>query len=125
MELLRWAGHLAPADSKTYRRFPFTVPATARALRIAFSYERGGDLPHNLVTLSLFDPAGFRGAAHRFAPRQQVEVAEARATPGFLPGRLPAGEWTLEVDVHCVVAPSAAEPCRKSRFVSFVIVVPP
>jgi hypothetical protein len=109
MELLRWAGHLAPADSKTYRRFPFTVPADARALRIAFSYQRGGDLPHNLVTLSLFDPAGFRGAGHRFAPRQEVEVAETRATPGFLAGRLPAGEWTLEVDVHCVVAPSAAE----------------
>jgi hypothetical protein len=109
MELLRWAGRLAPADSKTYRRLPFAVPPGARALRIHLSYERGGDLPHNLVTLSLFDPAGFRGAGHRFAPRQRIDVTEAQATPGFLPGALPAGDWELEVDVHCVLAPSAVE----------------
>ncbi len=107
MELLRWTEPLALVDTKTYRRHAFTVPGGAGALRIRFSYDRGGDLPHNLVTLSLFDPARFRGAAHRFAPRQEVVLEERQATPGFLPGALPAGRWVVEVDVHCVIAPGA------------------
>jgi len=107
MELHRWTDELATSDSKSYRRRRFTVPVGARALRIVFEYERGGDLPHNLVTVSLFDPRRFRGAAHRFAPRQEITVEERQATPGFLAGALPTGEWTVELDVHCVIAPCA------------------
>jgi hypothetical protein len=104
VELLRLSEPLGVADSKTYRRHRFAVPAQARALDIRFAYDRGGDLPHSLVTLSLFDPHGFRGAGHRFAPRQHVQVGPGGATPGFVRGAIPPGEWTVEVDVHCVVA---------------------
>ena len=104
MELLRVREPLAPPDSKSFRRHSFVVPARAHALEVAFSFDRGGELPHSLVTLSLFDPAGFRGAGHRFAPRQRIRLAPDEATPGFVPGPIPAGEWTVEVDVHCVVA---------------------
>lgn len=93
-----------PDDAKTYREHAFRVPAETKALRLEFRYDRGGDLPHNLLTLSLFDPAGFRGAAHRFAPRQVVELDPARATPGFLAGELPPGPWTAEVALHGVIA---------------------
>lgn len=109
MELLRLSEPLAPADSKSYRRHAFAVPADAGALDIGFAYDRGGELPHSLVTLSLFDPHGFRGAGHRFAPRQRIRLGPGAATPGFVAGPIPPGEWTIEVDVHCVVASGAYE----------------
>jgi predicted metal-dependent phosphoesterase TrpH len=105
MELLRRSAALTPADSKSYHLHRFAVPPGTEGLRLHFSYDRGGDFPHSLVTLSLFDPAGFRGAGHRFAPRQAFDLSAGDATPGLLPGPLPAGEWTVEVDIHCVVAP--------------------
>jgi hypothetical protein len=120
MELLRRSAALTPADSKSYHLHGFAVPQGARGLRLDFSYDRGGDCPHNLVTLSLFDPAGFRGACHRFAPRQALHLSAADATPGLLPGPLPSGPWTVEVDIHCVVAPG-----RYSLAVEAVPAAPP
>lgn len=104
MELLRRSESIAPADSKSHRRHRFTVPPDVGALDVRFAYDRGGELPHSLLTLSLFDPHGFRGAGHRFAPRQQVRIDLHSATPGFVPGPVPPGEWTIEVDLHCVIA---------------------
>jgi hypothetical protein len=103
-ELLRAEAGLRREDRKSYRRHAFTVPPGTRALEIAFTYDPGQEFPHSLLTLSLFDPRGFRGAGHRYAPRQTVRIGAARATPGFLAGPIPAGEWTIEVDVHCVIA---------------------
>jgi len=103
MDLLRVEGSLGRPDGKTYRHHPFRVPQGLEALRIGFSYDRGSNFPHSLVTLQLFDPHVCRGAAHRFAPRQTIEIGEHGATPGFLPGPLAAGEWTVEVDVHCLI----------------------
>ncbi|GGF72463.1 hypothetical protein GCM10010912_16990 [Paenibacillus albidus] len=57
----------------------------------------------NLLTVSLDDPAGFRGAAHRANKEQIIIVSESTATPGFLAGPLPAGLWELTVSLHEVV----------------------
>jgi len=103
-ELLRVGGALRPEDRKGYRRHPFVVPGEGGGLRITFSYDPGQPFPHSLLTLSLFDPHGFRGAGHRYVPRQIVELGPGGATPGFVAGPLPAGEWWIEVDVHCVIA---------------------
>jgi hypothetical protein len=111
-EVFRHVAHLRREDGKSYRRHRFTVPPGAGALDIEFSYDRGQDYPHSLLTLSLFDPRGFRGAGHRYAPRQAIRVEPHRATPGFLAGPLPAGEWMLEVDVHCVIARPDGAPNR-------------
>jgi len=105
MELLQRSAAITPVDSKSYHLHRFAVPAGTEGLRLSFAYDRGGDSPHSLVTLSLFDPAGFRGAGHRFAPRQALLLTAGGATPGLLPGPLPPGEWTVEVDIHCVIAP--------------------
>lgn len=112
LEALHAAGELAPSDSKGYRLHPFRVPEGAGRLRLSLSYDPGGEQPHSLLTLSLFDPAGFRGAGHRFAPRQTIELDASEATPGFLPGPLPSGEWLAEVDVHSVVVPPGGESCH-------------
>jgi len=110
MELLRTSASLTRQDGKTYRHHPFQVPEGVRALAIHFAYDRGGELPHSLVTLQIFDPAGCRGAAHRFAPRQTIEIGPAAATPGFEPGPITPGEWTIEIDVHCVIARADGRP---------------
>lgn len=59
----------------------------------------------NLVTLSLDDPYTYRGAAHRQADRQEHILTETAASPGFLPGKLPAGAWRLVLNVHALVTP--------------------
>lgn len=120
MALLQTAGTLARADAKSFRQHRFRVPGDVAALRISFRYERGGELPHSLVTLQLFDPGGFRGAGHRFAPRQSIELDARRATPGFLRGPIPAGEWIAEVDVHSVVERAGAAPAPYALLVEAV-----
>ncbi|MRN51666.1 hypothetical protein [Paenibacillus monticola] len=60
-------------------------------------------LLHNLLTVSLDDPAGFRGAAHRPSPEQKIFLAESEATPGFLAGPLPSGLWELTISLHEIV----------------------
>lgn len=57
----------------------------------------------NLITLSLDDPHGYRGAAHRQAPRQVHEITAEYASPGFYAGKISAGEWTLTLNVHALV----------------------
>ena len=110
MNLLEVAGALGRDDRKTYRPHAFHVPVGTAALRIEFRYDRGGDDPHSLMTLQLFDPQGFRGAGHRFAPRQVIEIGLDRATPGFVPGPMIEGEWIIEVDVHSVIARADGQP---------------
>jgi len=79
-------------------------------MRLSFSYDRGGEDPPSLCTLQLFDASGFRGAAHRFAPEQTIEIDAAHATPGFVPGPIGAGDWMVELDVHSVIARSDGKP---------------
>jgi hypothetical protein len=106
------AGHVRREDRKSYRRHRFMVPPGVAVLEIAFSYDPGQEFPHSLLTLSVFDPRGFRGAGHRYAPRQTVRLDAGAATPGFLPGPIPPGEWTIEMDVHCVIARPDGVPNR-------------
>ncbi len=110
MKLLEATGALRREDRKSYRPHSFNVPPGTAAVRIEFRYDRGGLDPHSLMTLQVFDPRGFRGAAHRFAPRQVIEIGESRATPGFVPGPVTAGEWMVEVDVHSVIARDDGQP---------------
>lgn len=57
----------------------------------------------NLITLSLDDPNGYRGAAHRQAPQQVHILTESEASPGFYAGAISAGEWKLTLNVHALV----------------------
>jgi hypothetical protein len=111
-EVFRHVGHLRREDRKGYRQHRFPVPPGAGGLEIAFSYDPGQDFPHSLLTLSLFDPRGFRGAGHRYAPRQTIRLDSNHATPGFLAGPVPPGEWMVEVDIHSVIARPDGAPNR-------------
>lgn len=60
----------------------------------------------NLVTVSLDDPNGFRGCAHRQDDVQAHFLTEDAASPGFLPGKLPAGVWRVMLNIHALVTKS-------------------
>src|SRR5262249_37222028 len=105
--LLRRRGILLPFQARRSVAWTFTLPPGAGALRLrlGFSPPTVGRV-RNLLTLTVFDPAGFRGAGHRHAPRQAVLPAPDRAPPRFPPGPRTRGRGPAERDCPCVL-PSA------------------
>lgn len=57
----------------------------------------------NLITLSLDDPYGYRGACHRHDARQQLCLSGQMASPGLVMGSLLPGQWTATLSLHCIV----------------------
>lgn len=98
---LEWSGRFSHRDRQRNHPFAFEVPAGTSRLMLRFRYRPGmlGAF-RNLLTLSLFDPRGFRGAAHRWQVDQQILISSDAATPGFLPGPLYPGGWILELNAH-------------------------
>lgn len=124
---------LDPGSSKTSLTFLFEVPQRIRQLTAHMAYSpvildnRGQSqtlvqaairayapwepleswekyLPlSNLITLSLDDPAGFRGNAHRKQGDQTHTLSAAQASPGFLPGPIVPGAWRATVHIHVLV----------------------
>jgi hypothetical protein len=82
------------------------VPRVGQALadRWAADFD-GADLRvPNLLTVSLDDAHGtYRGAGHRHAEDQLLHLGTESASPGLVPGPLPAGEWTLTLSAHTLV----------------------
>lgn len=103
-------GTLTARNAKQYilHRFELLPGSGRLALRLDFAPDRVYGIA-NLVTLTLFDPAGFRGARLREGGRHEVHLGPGVASPGYLPGPLPAGEWTVEIDTHMVMP---GEPVR-------------
>ena len=75
-------GTLTAADSHGYFSHGFEVPEGATRLDIDFRYspKRLGKYG-NLLTLSVFDPLGERGTAHRQEPNQHLTLSASEATP--------------------------------------------
>jgi hypothetical protein len=57
----------------------------------------------NLITVSVDDPNGFRGACHRHDPVQHLFVAADFASPGLMPGMLTPGKWSVMLSIHAIV----------------------
>lgn len=57
----------------------------------------------NLITLSVDDPNGHRGAGHRHDPEQLLYLSEYGASPGFVSGRLIEGMWSVTLSLHGIV----------------------
>jgi len=101
---LRFEGALTSRDAKQYIPHHFELPSGCTSLEIDFRFEpKGAQGISNWPTLTLFDPHGFRGAGHRGGQHHRVAIAASAATPGYLPGALPAGEWTVEIDTHMIM----------------------
>lgn len=89
----RWRvikGELTRAAFEQYTEVPFDVPAGATRVTIRFTYDRD---QHSVIDLGLRDPQRFRGWSG--GTRDQMTLSTEEATPGYLPGPLPAGRWNL------------------------------
>ncbi|MFC0272262.1 CehA/McbA family metallohydrolase [Metabacillus herbersteinensis] len=80
-----------------------------RIIEEAFNYYES-DLPtmdnepvRNMLTLSIDDDDGFRGARHYHSPSQHVIVSENNSTPGYLNKKNPTGLWSVTVSIHALV----------------------
>ena len=95
---------LSHQDMKKHLPYPVQIPPGVRSLRVRLSYA-----PHiverinNLLTLTILDPDGFRGAAHRHGEVVEVVIQENAASPGFYPGPIQPGAWTVLVDTHMIM----------------------
>jgi hypothetical protein len=94
---------LTAAQVKQHIPHTFVVPEDCRQLHIRFHYEppRVGNI-RNMMTLTILDPHGFRGAGHRHGNTHEVTLSAVSASPGYFPGPLPAGEWTVQIDTHMI-----------------------
>jgi hypothetical protein len=100
---------LTSADAKQHIPFTVQVPTGTTQLTIRLSYSPAMvDDIKNMLTLSVFDPTGWRGAGHRHGATHEVIITTHHATPGYLAGPIQAGEWTIVVDTHMIM-PGA--PC--------------
>ncbi|NEW04816.1 hypothetical protein GK047_02130 [Paenibacillus sp. SYP-B3998] len=57
----------------------------------------------NLITVSVDDPNGFRGACHRHDPEQSLYLTQELASPGLMPGPIGSGTWSVTLSIHALV----------------------
>jgi len=97
-------GRLTARDCKRHIPHSFVVPDDYGQMEIRFRFAPYSvhGIP-NLLTLTLFDPNGFRGAGHRDGAEHPVRISATEATPGYLRGPLPAGEWIAQIDTHMIM----------------------
>jgi hypothetical protein len=105
-------GHVTPADKRRsdYLYVPFELPEPASRLRVQYRYsaaisasQHGGG---NVIDIGLFDPrgsgfpggAGFRGWSG--SNRREFTITPTAATPGYLPGPLPAGRYQVILGLY-------------------------
>ncbi|WP_249778050.1 CehA/McbA family metallohydrolase [Phenylobacterium glaciei] len=88
-------GAMTGADHQTYREVPFRVPSGTTRLTVEFEYT--GKDQKSVIDLGLRDPLRFRGWSG--GNKNRFTISESEATPSYLPGPLPAGEWKLVLGV--------------------------
>ncbi|AYO78208.1 CehA/McbA family metallohydrolase [Sphingobium yanoikuyae] len=88
-------GTITRSDYEHYRQVPFDLPQGVTRVTIRFSY--GGKDQKSVIDLGLADPERFRGWSGGSRDRMTLSIEDA--TPGYLPGPLPAGRWNLILGV--------------------------
>ncbi len=100
-------GQLAAAQHKGHIPLTFDVPPGTTRLTARFKTtptREPGQLFDNMVCLSLFGPLGPRGARHN-NPGRDFVIEATHATPGYLPGRIEPGIWTVFMDCFRLLGP--------------------
>lgn len=109
---LELTGHITPADKarSDYFYIPFDLPTPARRLTVRYGYSAAMSSDEvtggNVIDLGIFDPRGsdfpgglgFRGWSG--SARRAFFLATDAATPGYLPGPLPAGRYQIILGLY-------------------------
>lgn len=107
-----FTGHVTPEDKarSDYLYVPFELPEPARRLTVRYHYSRhmhhGQVEGGNVIDIGLFGPrgnefpgaAGFRGWSG--SDRLTFTIETDEATPGYLPGPLPAGKYHVALGLY-------------------------
>lgn len=88
-------GTITHADYEQYRQVPFDLPEGVTRVTIRVSY--GGKDQKTVIDMGLADPQRFRGWSG--GTRDHMTLSTEEATPGYLPGPLPAGRWNIILGV--------------------------
>jgi len=99
--------HLTPpaTGESRYYYVPFQVPPGASQINISYDYDRANE--SNVLDIGLFDSrfselaadvSGFRGWSG--GRRSEIFVSREAATPGYIPGELPAGTWRIILGLY-------------------------
>ncbi len=88
-------GTITGNQNNTYVEAPFAVPDGIVSITVTFHYT--GKDQHTALDLGLFGPERFRGWSG--GNKDHFTVSTTNATPSYLPGPLPAGQWKLIIGV--------------------------
>lgn len=88
-------GKVDGAQNKTYFEEPFNVPAGVHRISLDFSYT--GREQKTALDLGVADPERFRGNSG--GNKSHLTIGESDATPSYLPGPIPPGQWKLLISV--------------------------
>ena len=88
-------GEVKGAQNKTYFEIPFTVPSGIHRISVDFHYT--GKDQRATLDLGIADPQRFRGESG--GNKSHFTISETDATPSYLAGAIPAGEWRLIIAV--------------------------
>ena len=101
---------LTALDVKQNIPFTVQVPPGTTSLRIHLDFTPSVvERIRNLLTLTVFDPAGWRGESHRGGSHQAISLGPGEVSPGYLAGPVQPGEWTVFVNTHMV---RTGSPCQ-------------
>lgn len=104
-EPIYFAGTFNPSDTASYERLEFEVWEGATDILVMYEYSVDGEqgsVLRNVVDLGVYDPAGFRGWSGSERAAVTISADAASTTPGYVPGPIPAGTWTVELGVGLV-----------------------
>jgi len=100
-------GVVQPGEARSYRMIPFTVPPGARRIALTYTYDGASGAPGaqtgNTIDIGIFDPRGPDGRGFRGwsgSRRSAFTLTERDATPGYVPGPIPAGAWHIVLGLY-------------------------
>jgi hypothetical protein len=88
-------GDVKGEQNQTYFEIPFAVPTGIHRISVDVQYT--GKDQRSVLDLGIADPERFRGASG--GNKSHFTISETDATPSYLPGAIPAGQWRLLIAV--------------------------
>ncbi len=105
-------GDVTGAQNKNYFEIPFAVPLATHRVSVDFQYT--GREERATLDLGIADPQRFRGESG--GNKSHFTISETDATPSYLPGAIPAGQWRLLIAVPNMRPQTVAHYRAEIRF---------